>query len=194
MTRATFTNRALLSLLTAFVVASALGNSTEPARIRITTWNLEWFPNGSAHDATPEVQAQRIAAAADVLRPINPDIILKHLLARRILLVSFLFAEQLFRYGSQELQLSASGYCAELSTIHMRHRIGVCLPDNWFLEVRPCMRSESLVIGNVTQNSVHWRSERRSVTSPLCARAISRAMLSPRPCPAATSPLSESPR
>jgi endonuclease/exonuclease/phosphatase family metal-dependent hydrolase len=37
---------------------------------------LEWFPNGSAHDATPEVQAQRIAAAADVLRPIDPDIIL----------------------------------------------------------------------------------------------------------------------
>jgi endonuclease/exonuclease/phosphatase family metal-dependent hydrolase len=37
---------------------------------------LEWFPNGSAHDATPEMQAQRIAAAADVLRPINPDIIL----------------------------------------------------------------------------------------------------------------------
>jgi hypothetical protein len=54
----------------------ALGESTEPAKIRITTWNLEWFPNGSAHDATPEVQAQRIAAAADVLRPINPDIIL----------------------------------------------------------------------------------------------------------------------
>jgi hypothetical protein len=41
-----------------------------------TTWNLEWFPNGSAHEATPEVQAQRIAAAGDVLRPINPDIIL----------------------------------------------------------------------------------------------------------------------
>jgi hypothetical protein len=33
-------------------------------------------PNGSAQDATPEVQAQRIAAAADVLRPIDPDIIL----------------------------------------------------------------------------------------------------------------------
>jgi endonuclease/exonuclease/phosphatase family metal-dependent hydrolase len=76
MTRATFTIRALLALLTAFVVGSALGNSTEPARIRITTWNLEWFPDGSAHDATPEVQAQRIAAAADVLRPLNPDIVL----------------------------------------------------------------------------------------------------------------------
>jgi endonuclease/exonuclease/phosphatase family metal-dependent hydrolase len=69
-------NRALLALLASFVVASVLGESPEPARIRITTWNLEWFPNGSAHDATTEVQAQRIAAAADVLRPINPDIIL----------------------------------------------------------------------------------------------------------------------
>jgi endonuclease/exonuclease/phosphatase family metal-dependent hydrolase len=69
-------NRALLALLASFVVALALGESPEPAKVRITTWNLEWFPNGSAHDATPELQAQRIAAAADVLRPINPDIIL----------------------------------------------------------------------------------------------------------------------
>jgi endonuclease/exonuclease/phosphatase family metal-dependent hydrolase len=72
----TFTNRALLPVLASFVVALALGESPEPTKLRITTWNLEWFPNGSAHDATPEVQAQRIAAAADVLRPINPDIIL----------------------------------------------------------------------------------------------------------------------
>jgi hypothetical protein len=76
MRRATFTNRALLALLASFVVALALGESPEPTKVRITTWNLEWFPNGSPHDATPEVQAQRIAAAADVLRPINPDIIL----------------------------------------------------------------------------------------------------------------------
>ena len=76
MRRATFTNRALFALLASFVVALALGESPEPTKVRITTWNLEWFPNGSAHDATPEVQAQRIAAAADVLRPINPDIIL----------------------------------------------------------------------------------------------------------------------
>jgi hypothetical protein len=68
--------RASLALLASFVVALALGESAEPAKVRVTTWNLEWFPNGSAHDATAEVQAQRIAAAADVLRPINPDIIL----------------------------------------------------------------------------------------------------------------------
>ena len=69
-------NRALLALLASFVVGLALSESPEPTKVRITTWNLEWFPNGSAHDATPEIQAQRIAAAADVLRPINPDIIL----------------------------------------------------------------------------------------------------------------------
>jgi hypothetical protein len=76
MTRATFTNRALLALLGSFVVACTPAESPEPTKVRITTWNLEWFPNASARDATPEVQAQRIAAAADILRPINPDIIL----------------------------------------------------------------------------------------------------------------------
>src|SRR5437667_9120941 len=76
MRRETFKNRTLLALLASLVVGSALGEPTEQATIRVTTWNLEWFPNGSAHDATPEVQAQRIAAAADVLRPINPDIVL----------------------------------------------------------------------------------------------------------------------
>jgi len=75
MRRATFTNRASFALVASFIAAS-FGESPEPTKVRITTWNLEWFPNGSAHDATPEVQAQRIGAAADVLRPINADIIL----------------------------------------------------------------------------------------------------------------------
>jgi endonuclease/exonuclease/phosphatase family metal-dependent hydrolase len=55
---------------------SGLLHAEEPAKIRITTWNLEWFPNGSAHDATQEKQAQRIEAAADVLKKLNPDILL----------------------------------------------------------------------------------------------------------------------
>jgi endonuclease/exonuclease/phosphatase family metal-dependent hydrolase len=67
---------ALFALLAFFVVGSALGQSPEPAKIRITTWNLEWFPNGSAHDAMPEKQAQRIEAAADVLKKLDPDILL----------------------------------------------------------------------------------------------------------------------
>jgi endonuclease/exonuclease/phosphatase family metal-dependent hydrolase len=66
--------RALFSLLAFFVVGSVLGQS--PARIRITTWNLEWFPNGSANAAPLEVQAQRVTAAADVLKKLNPDILL----------------------------------------------------------------------------------------------------------------------
>jgi len=44
--------------------------------VRCTTWNLEWFPNGSAKETTAAQQEQRIKQAADVLRPINSDIIL----------------------------------------------------------------------------------------------------------------------
>jgi hypothetical protein len=43
--------RALFALLAFSLVGLAFGQS--PAKIRITTWNLEWFPNGSPHDATP---------------------------------------------------------------------------------------------------------------------------------------------
>jgi hypothetical protein len=66
--------RALVAVLAFFVAASTLGQS--PAKSRITTWNLEWFPNGSPHEATPEKQAQGIQAAADVLKKSNPDILL----------------------------------------------------------------------------------------------------------------------
>ena len=65
---------ALSALLAFFVVGSTLGQS--PAKVRITTWNLEWFPNGSPREATPGKQAQRIEAAADVLKKLNPDILL----------------------------------------------------------------------------------------------------------------------
>jgi endonuclease/exonuclease/phosphatase family metal-dependent hydrolase len=66
--------RVLIAVLAFFVADYALGQS--PAKIRITTWNLEWFPNGSPHETTPENQAQRIGAAADVLRKLDPDILL----------------------------------------------------------------------------------------------------------------------
>jgi endonuclease/exonuclease/phosphatase family metal-dependent hydrolase len=59
-----------------FVAATSFGQSPEPNKFRITTWNLEWFPNGSAREATQEKQAQRIKAAADVLKGLNPDIVL----------------------------------------------------------------------------------------------------------------------
>src|SRR5262245_19509321 len=66
----------LIAVLGFFLVGSALGQSPQPAKIRITTWNLEWFPNGSPREASPEKQAQRIEAAADVLRKLDPDILL----------------------------------------------------------------------------------------------------------------------
>jgi endonuclease/exonuclease/phosphatase family metal-dependent hydrolase len=44
--------------------------------VRCTTWNLQWFPNGSSHEASAEQQNQRIKEASDVLRPIHPDIVL----------------------------------------------------------------------------------------------------------------------
>jgi hypothetical protein len=57
MRRTKFTVRILVALLASFIVALALGESPQQSKVRITTWNLEWFPSGSAHDATPEVQA-----------------------------------------------------------------------------------------------------------------------------------------
>src|SRR5215471_13307974 len=56
--------------------ASHLVAGDTRATIRCTTWNLEWFPNGSAHDASPEEQNRRITSAATVLRPLHPDILL----------------------------------------------------------------------------------------------------------------------
>ena len=64
-------HRTIVSLVAAFLVAAAFA-----APIRVTTWNLEWFPNGSPKDLPVAEQQKRIAAAADVLRPLNSDIIL----------------------------------------------------------------------------------------------------------------------
>jgi len=44
--------------------------------VRVTTWNLEWFPNGSPKEIPAMEQEKRIAAAADALRPLNSDVIL----------------------------------------------------------------------------------------------------------------------
>ncbi|PYK31814.1 MAG: hypothetical protein DME57_02315, partial [Verrucomicrobia bacterium] len=64
-------HRTIVSLIAAFLAAAAFA-----APIRITTWNLEWFPNGSPKERPVAEQDKRIAAAADVLRPLNSDIIL----------------------------------------------------------------------------------------------------------------------
>src|SRR5438067_13202856 len=58
------------------IVAAHLGTGSTRASVRCTTWNLEWFPNGSAHDASPEEQNHRITDAANVLKRLHPDILL----------------------------------------------------------------------------------------------------------------------
>jgi endonuclease/exonuclease/phosphatase family metal-dependent hydrolase len=65
------------SVLSFIVVAwVALAASALGASVRVTTWNLEWFPNGKPKELPAVEQQKRIAAAADVLRPLNSDIIL----------------------------------------------------------------------------------------------------------------------
>src|SRR6266550_9138140 len=61
---------------TAVFLALTFTGYSDAQTVRCTTWNLQWFPNGSAHEAPAEQQNQRIKEAADVLRPINPDILL----------------------------------------------------------------------------------------------------------------------
>ena len=63
------------TLIVAFLALSIPGYSGAQT-VRCTTWNLEWFPNGSAKEASAAQQEKRIKDAADVLRPIDPDIIL----------------------------------------------------------------------------------------------------------------------
>lgn len=64
------------SLFLVIVIAGASNTVLAAPTVRVTTWNLEWFPNGSPKDAPPAEQQRRIATAADVLRPLNPDILL----------------------------------------------------------------------------------------------------------------------
>jgi endonuclease/exonuclease/phosphatase family metal-dependent hydrolase len=58
------------------MLASHLVTGGTRATVRCTTWNLEWFPNGSAHEASPEEQNRRITDAASVLKPLHPQILL----------------------------------------------------------------------------------------------------------------------
>jgi len=43
---------------------------------KVTAWNLEWFPSGKPDFRDAKVEQARIAAAANVLRELDPDIIL----------------------------------------------------------------------------------------------------------------------
>jgi endonuclease/exonuclease/phosphatase family metal-dependent hydrolase len=50
--------------------------SGQSPNVRVTTWNLEWFPNGSPKELAVDAQNVRIAAAAGLLRQLDPDILL----------------------------------------------------------------------------------------------------------------------
>src|SRR6187200_1936566 len=63
-------------IFTAGFLSLSIAGYSGAQTVRCTTWNLEWFPNGSAKEASAAQQEQRIKQAADVLRPIDPDIIL----------------------------------------------------------------------------------------------------------------------
>jgi endonuclease/exonuclease/phosphatase family metal-dependent hydrolase len=66
----------LLLLAILLAIGGVLVDQTSAANVRLTTWNLEWFPNGTPKDAPVSEQEKRIHAAADVLRNLDPDIIL----------------------------------------------------------------------------------------------------------------------
>jgi len=53
-----------------------LATSAAAGELKITTWNLEWFPNGSPRVAPANEQTRRIAEAARVIRQIDPDVLL----------------------------------------------------------------------------------------------------------------------
>src|SRR5215510_4979148 len=64
--------RPFIAALLALSISGYSGAQT----VKCTTWILEWFPNGSAKETPAAQQEQRIKEAADVLRPIDPDVIL----------------------------------------------------------------------------------------------------------------------
>src|SRR5215471_11156866 len=75
MPRLTFV-ASFAAALVAAMLASHLVTGGTGATVRCTTWNLQWFPNGSARDASSEEQNRRIADAASVLKLLHPDILL----------------------------------------------------------------------------------------------------------------------
>src|ERR1043166_5707612 len=67
---------AVAAIVVATVLANYVGAGSTAGDVRCTTWTIEVFPNGSAHDASLEEQNRRITSAASVLKPLPPDILL----------------------------------------------------------------------------------------------------------------------
>ncbi|MEO8427521.1 MAG: endonuclease/exonuclease/phosphatase family protein [Verrucomicrobiota bacterium] len=66
-------------LLTTSLVCLVLvlfGSDARAERIRITTWNLKWFPSGASEPESPTRDEERISEVAKVLNDLNSEIIL----------------------------------------------------------------------------------------------------------------------
>jgi endonuclease/exonuclease/phosphatase family metal-dependent hydrolase len=65
--------RGLILALIAFFAAAA---GTSGDVLRVTTWNMQWFPSGTSHRLAAAEEGKRIAEAAAVIRAIDPDVAL----------------------------------------------------------------------------------------------------------------------
>ncbi len=58
------------------LLASLLGASVHAESLRVTTWNLNWFPSGSPDSRGPELEARLIGEVAASLKELTPDVII----------------------------------------------------------------------------------------------------------------------
>jgi len=59
-----------------FALSCGIVSAVSAQHVRVTTWNLQWFPSGSPNRVSHEVEEQHILAAAEKLRTLDPDVIL----------------------------------------------------------------------------------------------------------------------
>jgi endonuclease/exonuclease/phosphatase family metal-dependent hydrolase len=62
--------------LAVFALVWAAHQSAFAERVRVTTWNMEWFPSGSPTTVSPAAETSRIAEAATHLKSLDSDILL----------------------------------------------------------------------------------------------------------------------
>jgi endonuclease/exonuclease/phosphatase family metal-dependent hydrolase len=64
--------RWLIAVFLCLTATTVLAGET----LRVTTWNLKWFPSGKANIRDPVEEPRRIAEAARVLKSLAPDVVL----------------------------------------------------------------------------------------------------------------------
>ena len=62
--------------LAVFALVWAAHQSAFAERIRVTTWNMEWFPSGSPTNVSATAESSRITEAAAHLKTLDSDVIL----------------------------------------------------------------------------------------------------------------------